>query len=200
MVNTISQMAKTINKEIVMSRKQEIIDVCVEMIDKDGLFNLSIKSIADRLGVKPPSLYKHFPGGLDEINESIVVYGWNSIDMKIARSAVGKSQEAGLKAMCYALRNFAHEHPGVFEAVCWHNSYTSEINHEITKGVISSLYAILDSLDFDDVKKMHVLRSLRGFVEGFAMLELHSSFGDKISLDESFAYGVDALINGIMKG
>ncbi len=183
-----------------MSRKQEIIDVCVEMIDKDGLFNLSIKSIADRLGVKPPSLYKHFPGGLDEINESIVVYGWNSIDMKIARSAVGKSQEAGLKAMCYALRNFAHEHPGVFEAVCWHNSYTSEINHEITKGVISSLYAILDSLDFDDVKKMHVLRSLRGFVEGFAMLELHSSFGDKISLDESFAYGVDALINGIMKG
>ena len=40
----------------------------------------------------------------------------------------------------------------------------------------------------------------RGFVEGFSMLELHGSFGDEISLEESFAYGVDALISGIMKG
>ena len=183
-----------------MSRKEEIIEVCVEIIDNDGFLNLSMKTIADRLGIKPPSLYKHFQGGLDEIKEFIMVYGWNTIDIKIARSAVGKSREDALKAMCYALRDFAHEHPGVFEAICWHNSYTSELNKEITKGVITSLYAILDSLDFSDEKKMHVLRSLRGFVEGYAMLELHGSFGDKISLDESFAYGVDAMIAGIMKG
>ena len=183
-----------------MSRKQEIIEVCVEMIDKDGFQNLSIKTIADRIGIKPPSLYKHFQGGLDEIKEAILVYGWREIDIKIAKSAVGKSREEGLKVMCYALREFAHDHPGVFETICWHNSYTSELNHEITKGVISSLYSILDSLGFDEVRKMHTLRSLRGFVEGFSMLELHGSFGDEISLDESFAYGVDALISGIMKG
>ena len=169
-----------------MSRKQEIIEVCVEMIDKDGFQNLSVKTIADRLGIKPPSLYKHFQGGLDEI--------------KIAKSAVGKSREEGLKAMCYALREFAHDHPGVFEAICWHNSYTSELNNEITKGVISSLYSILDSLEFSETRKMHVLRSLRGLVEGFSMLEVPGSFGDEISLDESFAYGVEALISGIMKG
>ena len=183
-----------------MSKKQEIINVCVEMIDKDGFLSLSMKTLADRLGVKPPSLYKHFQGGLEEIKESIMVYGWNNLDIKIAKSAVGKSREEGLKAMCYALRDFAHEHPGLFEAICWHNSYTSELNHEVTKGVISSLYAILNSFEFSDVEKLHILRSLRGFVEGFAMLELHGSFGDKISLDESFAYGVNALISGIMKG
>ena len=61
-------------------------------------------------------------------------------------------------------------------------------------------YSILDSIGFSEVRKMHVLRSLRGFVEGFSMLELHGSFGDEITLDESFAYGVDALITGIMKG
>ena len=54
-----------------MSRKQEIIEVCVEMIDKDGFQNLSIKTIADRIGIKPPSLYKHFQGGLDEIKEAM---------------------------------------------------------------------------------------------------------------------------------
>ncbi len=183
-----------------MSRKEEIIEVCIEMIDRDGFLNLSMKTLADRLAIKPPSLYKHFRGGLDEIREAIMVFGWNSLDIKIAKSAVGKTREDGLKAICYALRDFAHDHPGVFEAICWHNSYTSELNHEVTKGVIASLYAILDSLEFSDVKKMHVLRCLRGFVEGFAMLELHGSFGDKISLDESFAYGVEAMISGIMKG
>lgn len=183
-----------------MYRRQEIIEICVETIDKDGFLNLSIKTIADRLSIKPPSLYKHFPGGLDEIKESIMVYGWNQLDIKIARSTVGKSREDGLKAMCYSLREFAHEHPGVFEAICWHNSYTSELNREITKGVISSLYSILESFYLSDEEKMHILRSLRGFVEGYAMLELHGSFGDKISLDDSFAYGVDAIISGIMKG
>ena len=88
-----------------MSRKQEIIEVCVEMIDKDGFQNLSIKTIADRIGIKPPSLYKHFQGGLDEIKEAILVYGWREIDIKIAKSAVGKSREEGLKVMCYALLN-----------------------------------------------------------------------------------------------
>ena len=183
-----------------MSRRQEIIDMCVEMADKDGFLNISLKTVADRLGIKPPSLYKHFPGGLSEIKEELMVYGWNLLDIKIVKSAVGKSREDGIKAMCYAFRDFAHEHPGIFAAICWHNSYTSELNHEITKGVISSLYAILDFLNFTDDKKMHILRSLRGFVEGFAMLELHGSFGDKVSLDESFAYGVDALITGILKG
>ncbi len=183
-----------------MAKKKEIIDVCVEMADEEGFLNLSVKTIADRIGVKPPSLYKHFQGGLDEIKEEIMVYGWNRIDIMIAKSAVGKTREAGLKAMCYALREFAHAHPGVFEAICWHNSYTSELNHEVTKGVIASLYAVLDSLEFDEVRKMHVLRSLRGFAEGFSMLELHGSFGDEISLDESFEYGVNALISGIMKG
>ena len=139
-----------------MSRKQEIIEVCVEMVDQDGFLNLSIKTIADRLGIKPPSLYKHFRGGLDEIKEAIMVYGWENIDIRIAKSAVGKSREEGLKAMCYALRDFAHEHPGVFEAICWHNSYTSELNHEITKGVISSLYSILDFLAFDENRKIRL--------------------------------------------
>lgn len=183
-----------------MSRKQEIIDVCIGMIDEDGFLNLSIKTIADRLGINSPSLYKHFQGGLDEIKEAIMVYGWENLDIKIARAAVGKYQEDGLKAICYAFRDFSHEHPGVFEAICWHNSYTSLINHAMTKGVISTLYTILDSLEFTDAEKMHVLRSLRGFVEGFSMLELHGSFGDKISLDESFSYGVDVFIAGIMKG
>ena len=58
----------------------------------------------------------------------------------------------------------------------------------------------MDSLNFNDVEKMHILRCLRGFLEGFAMLELHGSFGDKVSLDDSFAYGVDAMIAGFLKG
>ena len=183
-----------------MTRRDEILDVCVELADREGFQNISLKTVADRLGIKPPSLYKHFPAGLGEIKESLMIYGWNLLDIKIAKAVVGKSLEDALKTICYAFRDFAHEHPGVFAAICWHNSYTSELNGEITKGVISSLYAILGSLNFNDVEKMHILRCLRGFLEGFAMLELHGSFGDKVSLDDSFAYGVDAMIAGFLKG
>ena len=74
-----------------MTRRDEILDVCVEMADKEGFQNISLKTVADRLGIKPPSLYKHFPAGLGEIKESLMIYGWNLLDIKSAKAVVGKS-------------------------------------------------------------------------------------------------------------
>ena len=177
--------------------KELITDTAIKIADAKGLSNVTLKELATELGVKSPSLYKHIPSGLDELYENIMVYSWHSIDNEILRSAVGKSKDDAIRAMCYAFRNFAVQHPGAFEVLQWHNSYTSDLNKQATKGIITSLNQVLGAYDMTEEQKLHILRFLRGFVQGFSTIETHAGFGDPISLDDSFDFAIELIINGI---
>ena len=43
----------------------------------------------------------------------------------------------------------------------------------------------------------HLLRTYRAFLEGFSLLVIHNSFGNPISIDESFDISLNVLLNGI---
>lgn len=52
------------------NRKEEIVLVTLELAAKKGLGNVSMSMIADKIGIKKPSLYKHF-ASKDEIVEAM---------------------------------------------------------------------------------------------------------------------------------
>ena len=43
-----------------MNRKEEIVLVTLELAAQKGLANVSMSMIANKVGIKKPSLYKHF--------------------------------------------------------------------------------------------------------------------------------------------
>lgn len=177
--------------------KEIILHTAVDIADRKGLTGVSLKEIADVLGIKPPSIYKHMPGGLTQIKQDIMVLGWREIDEVIVRRTAGKAGDDAVMALCRAFREYANQHPGVFEALQWHNSYISIENDDATKGIIQTLYQILDAYELREDEKLHILRMLRAFVEGYSLIENHGGFGNPISLDESFDYAVSAMIRGM---
>ena len=56
-----------------MKRKEEIVLVTLELAAKKGLANVSMSMIADKVGIKKPSLYKHF-ASKEEIVEAMYEY------------------------------------------------------------------------------------------------------------------------------
>ena len=56
-----------------MNRKEEIVLVTLELAAEKGLANVSMSMIADKIGIKKPSLYKHF-ASKDEIVETMYEY------------------------------------------------------------------------------------------------------------------------------
>ena len=56
-----------------MNRKEEIVLVTLELAARKGLANVSMSMIADKIGIKKPSLYKHF-GSKEEIVEAMYEY------------------------------------------------------------------------------------------------------------------------------
>jgi AcrR family transcriptional regulator len=44
-----------------MSRREQILDVALELLERDGAESLTMRSIAEAVGMRAPSLYKHVP-------------------------------------------------------------------------------------------------------------------------------------------
>ena len=176
--------------------KDIILKTAVDLADAEGIANVTLKALAEKLGVKPPSLYKHI-NGLEDLNKALMLYGWKSLEKKVTRAAVGKSKEDAIRAIFYAYRDYVKEHPGVFEAMQWYNMYQSEENLQATEEIVAVLFQVLSAYDLQEEQKVHIVRMFRVFLQGFLMVEIHGGFGNPVSITESFDFSLEILLNGI---
>ncbi|MDD6488983.1 MAG: TetR/AcrR family transcriptional regulator [Clostridia bacterium] len=177
--------------------KKKIIEVAADMADEKGIVNVTLNVLATELGIKPPSLYKHFSGGLDELNKELMLYGWRSLESEITRAAIGKAKDNAIIAICYAYRNFVAEHKGLFEAMQWYNMYQSEEHLQATKGTITILFQVLEAYGLTEEQKVHIVRMLRGFLQGFVSIESHGGYGNPTPLNDTFDFAIKTILNGI---
>ena len=173
-----------------------IIETAARLSNEVGLDNLSLKIIAEELNIKSPSLYNHI-SSLDEIKERLMLYGWKELGEKVIESAVGIAGYDALKNMCYAFYDYATNNKGVFTAMLWYNKFESEEKNEATTKLFSLLFRVLQPLNISDNNIEHIIRTLRGFLEGFVLLVNNNAFGNPISIKESFDLSLEIIINGI---
>ena len=177
--------------------KTTIIEMAADIADERGLSKVTLKVLAAELGVKSPSLYKHFKGGLDELNKELMLYGWLFLENKITKAAIGKAKDDAIMAICYAYRNFVAEHKGLFEAMQWYNMYQSEEHLQATQGMVSVFFQVLDSYELNKEQKVHIVRMFRGFLQGFSSIESHGGYGNPLSINDSFDFALKTILNGI---
>ena len=177
--------------------KKAIIEVAANLADEKGIANVTLKVLADELGVKPPSLYKHFNGGLDELNKELMLYGWRSLESEIIKVVIGKAKDEAIIALSNAYRDLVTSHKGLFEAMQWYNMYESEEHLQATQGTVAVLFQILDAYELVEEQKVHIVRMLRGFLQGFLMIETHGGYGNAMPIRESFDFALKTILNGI---
>ena len=177
--------------------RKTIIEAAANMADERGIANVTLKLLAAELGVKSPSLYKHFNGGLDELNKELMLYGWCFLEQKITKAAIGKSKDDAIIAICFAYRRFVAEHKGLFEAMQWYNMYQSEEHLQATQGMVSVFFQVLDAYELSEIQKVHIVRMFRGFLQGFSSIESHGGYGNPLSINDSFDFALKTILNGI---
>ena len=65
--------------------RAEVIKTASDMADRNGLHNVSLKAIAENLGIRTPSLYNHI-GSLDELLREIAHSGMRTMNEKMIRA------------------------------------------------------------------------------------------------------------------
>lgn len=173
-----------------------IISRAAQLVNEVGLENITLKMLADDLGIKSPSLYNHI-GGLEDLKMQLMIYGWKEMEQRIIQSVIGISGYDAIRAGCYAFYEYATENPGIFNAMLWYNKFLNMDTMEATSGLFSVLFKVTSSLNISEENCNHIIRTLRGFLEGFSLLVNNKAFGNPISITESFELSMNVLIEGI---
>lgn len=173
-----------------------IIKRAAELANEAGIEKVTLKLLAEDLQVKSPSLY-NYVSGLDDLREKIMLYGWKQMEEKIIRSVIGVAGYDAVRAACHAFYKYATENPGIFNAMLWYNKFQDKNSMEATERLFDILFQIMAPLHISHENCNHLIRTFRGFLEGYALLVNHGAFGNPISIQESFELSLNVLIDGM---
>ncbi len=176
--------------------KEKIIEKAAELANERGLSYLSVTTLADYLGIKKPSLYNHMKT-IDDMHRSLMIYGWRMVSEEVVKGIDSLDEKTNLTEYGRKFYKFAIDNPGVFEAMLWYNKYSDDTLISATEGLYTFFFKQTDGLGIDREIANHLLRTYRAFLEGFIMLQIHNSFGNPISMNESFEISMNVLISGI---
>jgi hypothetical protein len=175
--------------------KETVIRKAAELANEIGNDKITLKLLADRLNVQSPSLYNHIKG-IEDLQKEIMLFGWRQMNQAMMDAAVCVSGYDALEAICRAFYKYATENSGVFNAMLWYNKFESEETQNATKEMFSLIYKDFTMLNISKENCEHLIRTYRGFLEGFALLVNNHAFGNPISIEESFEISLRVLIAG----
>ena len=188
-------------------RAREVVAEARRLLEEEGAESLTMRRLADRLGIRAPSLYRHLPdktaleaaiiaAGMEEAAaafEAAVdgaeagVESGRAVDG--AEAGIGVGPEVGgaagaLQALAAAYRWFALEHPHLYRLM--HNGPLPR--QHLPPGLEERTAAPLLRVAGSRARA----RALWGFAHGMVMLELDHRFPPDADLDAAWQAGIAA--------
>ncbi|BCY10747.1 TetR/AcrR family transcriptional regulator [Actinoplanes sp. L3-i22] len=175
-----------------------VIEAGAALADEIGFDKLSMGLLAERLGVRTPSLYKHVDS-LDALRRGITLRAIGEFTETVSRAAVGQSGEGAVRAFADAFRRWALDHPGRYAATVRAPGPgdDDEAFRRVSNDVMRLMYDVLAGFELHGTHAVDAARVLRSTVHGFVSLEVAGGFGLPRDVDRSFRFLVDSLIAGL---
>lgn len=190
--------------------KESIIETAWEMIEADGSAeNLPVSRLAGELGIKAPSLYRHFA------NKSELLHGVNIYTRTLMFDAMNAILEAHrnaspseqLVAVCLGYRAFGHAHPATYTLAFTPSGFDTEFDEEgrmVEKSTEEEAQQFADILRLQSIigdisgeaESLTALRGLLALAHGFVTLEINQQLRRGGDLEEAFEKSVRAYLRG----
>lgn len=162
--------------------------------DEVGLTNLTLAAVAERLGVRQPSLYKHIDG-VDALRRSIALRAKDELAGVLGHAAVGRARGDAIASMAHAYREWARDHPGRYAAVQRAPARGDHDDEIASASVVRVASDVMAGYTLHDDDAIDAIRALRAALHGFVTLEAAGGFGLPVDIDRSF----DRLVAGLAR-
>ncbi|MFJ5261221.1 TetR/AcrR family transcriptional regulator [Streptomyces sp. NPDC088387] len=166
------------------------------LADEVGLTGLTMGLLAERVGVRTPSLYKHVES-LEALRHGIAVRAKREFGNTLARAAVGQSGPEAVRAFADTYRRWALEHPGQYAATIRAPADGDEEDRRASDESLQILLDVLAGFGLHDAEAIDAARTVRSALHGFVTLESAGGFGLPRDITRSYAYLMDTLITGL---
>jgi AcrR family transcriptional regulator len=168
-----------------------------DLADEIGFAALTMGGLAERLGVRTPSLYKHV-AGQEDLNRRIAALAMEEATDAIGAAIQGRAGHDALRAAARALRDFVLAHPGRYAATLGFSiTGPDDLLAVAAARSMDPFTAVLRGYDLPPADTTHALRALRSIFHGFASIEAGGGFQWGTATDESFDWLVDLVDLGL---
>ena len=171
---------------------ERVVAQAADVADEVGLHQLTLATVAQRLGVALPSLYQHV-AGLDGLRRGLALLGMRELANRLAKAAMGRSGRDALAGVADAYRRFATERPGLYAATMWAPSPDDAEHVAVSQDALDVALAVMRSYGIEGVDAVHAIRIYRSALHGFVAQEASGVFGMPESVDESFRVMIELL-------
>jgi AcrR family transcriptional regulator len=165
------------------SRREEIVQVARELLEEEGAGALSMRRLADRLGIRAPSIYKHVPDK-QSLENALISGGFEEMAAAFERALVDADDP--VLAVAEAYRAFARRHPHLYrlmtERPLDRARLAPGVEDRAARPVVESFGGDVDRA-----------RAAWAFAHGMTILELNDRFPSGADLDAAWTSGLEAL-------
>jgi AcrR family transcriptional regulator len=163
-------------------RAREIVTVARELLEEDGWETLSMRRLAERLGIKAPSIYKHLPD--KQALENALISDGFAEQAALFEQAIADAHDP-LGALATAYREFARRHPHLYRLMTERPLQRDRLTPGAEQRAGLTVY---DAAGRD----VDLARATWAFAHGMTILELNGRFPPDADIDEAWKRGIDA--------
>lgn len=164
--------------------RDKVIAAALTLVDEHGWEQLTMSTLATRVGVVGASLYNHVRG-LDDVRSEIQIRTMADLGARLREEAMGRSGTDGLRHLIAIYRSWT---------VANHRRYQALTAAPIDRDALISsaldangaLRAMLISCGVPEEDSLDTTVALFAAVHGFAMIEGSGFLGDEMDLDRIF--------------
>ncbi len=163
------------------------------LTDEVGLANLTMGLLAERLGVRTPSLYKHVDS-LADLSHRIAVLAGTELGEALGEAIQGRAGSDALRAAAHTMRHYVNDHPGRYAAL--NVGRPAGPDDPLTAAndrLLGALTAVLRGYHLAEGVEIHALRTLRSMLHGFTTLELIDGFHIDTDINDSFTWMINLI-------
>jgi AcrR family transcriptional regulator len=164
-------------------RARQIVVAARQLLEDEGADGLSMRSLGERLGIKAPSLYKHFPSK-ESLEATLISVGFE--EQAELFEATLRDSPAPLAAMARAYRDYAIRNPQLYRLM-----YDRPLNRPLLVAGTEDAAAApsLQAAGGDE----DLARAAWAFAHGMTTLELNARFSEGADVDAAWRRGIDLL-------
>jgi AcrR family transcriptional regulator len=178
----------------------DVVKAAAEIADEHGYQHLTVGLVAERLGIRAPSVYKHV-SGLAELQHQLATRAVTELGDEVAAAAAGLSGRDALAALARACRAYVTAHPGRYAATTGAEFTAQDDPLLAARGrVVELIAAVLRGYRIPEPELVHQIRTIRCVLHGWCMLQLTNGFRWSGDIEESFEELISFMDRGLRRG
>lgn len=158
------------------TNRENIVDTAIDLIERDGVQNLSLSSVAAELGIKAPSLYRYVESKdalLHAVIEQTYLKMFEAYDAVLEQDYGGPAEI--LLNLAKAQYCFAHEYPNNYMLAYFTANPEFSGNPNMLRERAIAVQVIIQEIS-GEKNALPAYRGLLALVHGYVMLELNGQF------------------------